>query len=190
MIPKATYRLQLGETFTFERAASVVPYLRDLGVSHLYLSPIFESKSSHGYDVTDPRRINPRLGSFDVLTEAARANGLGVIIDIVPNHMSASDDNPWWVDVQSKGRDSEFARVFDIDFETGRYRRFFDVNELVGVRVEDLWVFDLTHSLVIELMRRGQIDGVRVDHVDGLRDPGEYLRRLRDALGPDAYIVV
>ena len=183
---RATYRLQLTPSFGFEDAAKVVPYLADLGISHLYLSPIFKAKSDHGYDVTDPRVINPALGSFDVLVGA----GMPMIVDIVPNHMSASDENPWWVDVQQRGRDSEYARVFDIDFETGRYRRFFDVNELVAVRVEDPWVFELTHALVIDLVRRGVIAGVRVDHADGLYDPGGYLRRLRDALGADAYIVV
>jgi (1->4)-alpha-D-glucan 1-alpha-D-glucosylmutase len=183
---RATYRLQLTASFGFAEAAAVVPYLRDLGISHLYLSPIFASKSDHGYDVTDPRIFNPRLGSFDTLVAA----GTPMIVDIVPNHMSASDENPWWADVQRNGRDSEYARVFDLDFDTGRYRRFFDINELVAVRVEDPWVFELTHSFVIDLVRRGVVAGVRVDHVDGLRDPGAYLRRLRDALGPDAYIVV
>lgn len=216
---RATYRLQLSRSFNFERAASVVPYLADLGISHLYLSPIFKARSDHGYDVTDPRVINPVLGSFDALIEA----GMPMIVDIVPNHMSASVDNPWWWDVLAKGRASDYARVFDIDWERGdgkvvlpfkgtndhypesgcyrlvepksgdrerNYRRFFEVNELVAVRVEDPWVFDLTHSFVIELVRSGVIDGVRVDHVDGLRDPGEYLRRLREALGPDAHIVI
>ncbi len=196
MIPLATYRLQLTQDFNFERAASVVPYLRDLGISHLYLSPIFAAKSDHGYDVVDPTRINPRLGDFDALV----ATGMPLIIDIVPNHMSASDENPWWRDVVKNGQQSEWARVFDVDWERGggrvrfgdelNYRRFFEVNELVAVRVEDPWVFDLTHPLIIELVRTGVVDGVRVDHVDGLHDPGAYLRRLRDVLGPDAYIVV
>jgi (1->4)-alpha-D-glucan 1-alpha-D-glucosylmutase len=216
VIPRATYRVQLSRTFTFERAASVVPYVRDLGISHLYLSPIFDANSDHGYDVIDPTRLNPDLGSFEALVAA----GMPMIVDIVPNHMAASMSNAWWRDVVENGRDSEYARVFDIDWERGghklvlpfrgsdeyrenenvrlvdaqsterNYRRFFDVNELVAVRVEDPWVFDLTHSLAIDLVRRGAIDGVRVDHVDGLRDPGAYLTRLRDALGPDAYIVV
>src|SRR5205823_1013736 len=126
---------------------------------------------------------------------------MGIVLDIVPNHMSASEENPWWADVLAKGARSEFAHVFDIDWEKGdgkvvfgdrvrNYRRFFDINELVGVRVEDPDVFEMTHALVLRLVRDGLVDGLRLDHIDGLRDPLAYLVRLRDAVGPSCAILV
>jgi len=263
--PLSTCRLQLEPGFGFARAAARVDYLRRLGISHLYLSPIAEARagSPHGYDVTDPNRVRAELGgreAFERLAGVARGAGLGVIIDMVPNHLAASIENPWWRETLEKGRDADAAAIFDIDWDAGggrvvlpvlgdslddvlerreiaierdqgalvaayfdqrfpiagdaeptddpprvrealdaqryelvdwragdarrNYRRFFDIDHLVGVRVEDAKVFERTHGLVGELWDAGLIDGVRVDHVDGMARPGEYLRRLRERLAP------
>ena len=269
MTPRATYRLQLHAGFTFADAERIVPYLDALGISHIYCSPITTAVrgSQHGYDVVDPTRINPELGgepAFRSLIAALRKRDMGAIIDIVPNHMGVgSGENPWWQDVLAKGKTSEYAQVFDIDWRkrivlpvlgepleqalaqksirversgenfcitaygkhqfpirasdysalqrglpTGgelkrlldrqhyrlswwrsandelNWRRFFSINELAGVRAEDSAVFDLTHSLYFRLWGEGLIDGVRIDHVDGLTDPIGYCRRLRSKFGP------
>ncbi|SFP55041.1 malto-oligosyltrehalose synthase [Sphingomonas rubra] len=259
---RATYRLQLHEKFTFADAEAIVPYLADLGISHAYLSPITTAArgSTHGYDVVDPTAINPELGGeegFRSLVAALRARDMGVVIDIVPNHMGvAGGENAWWNDVLARGRDSEFATVFDIDWSTPivlpilgdplpkaladgaiavdgdeivaygehrfplrpedrgttdpvadlldrqhyrlawwrtaddelNWRRFFTVNELAGVRVGDPAVFERTHALILRLWEERLIDGVRVDHVDGLTDPAGYCRTLRERMGPNAII--
>jgi len=270
MILRATYRLQLHAGFTFADAEAIVPYLADLGISHVYASPITTAAkgSTHGYDVIDPTRINPELGGEEGLLRlvaALKACGMGLIIDIVPNHMGvAGDENAWWLDVLEHGQASAYAPVFDINWsrpvmlpvlgtplaealESGaiklaerdgkrgvqlydgpvyplrpdieddlqlaelldrqhyrllywraandslNWRRFFAINELAGVRIEDPAVFERTHALYFDLYRRGLIDGVRIDHVDGLTDPEGYCRALRarfDAIRPDAYIVV
>lgn len=277
LVPRATARLQLHAGFPFADAERQVDYLAALGVSHLYLSPIFAARpgSMHGYDVTDFGTINPELGGeagFFSLARRARDAGLGIIIDIVPNHMSASvTHNGWWRDVLRRGAESDYAGHFDIDWHSpdpdlhgkvllpilgkpywetlqageidivdhaGRpglrygdneiplsdestanwtpfdpraadgaqrlhalleqqhyrlawwrtaademnWRRFFEVSELVAVRVEQPQVFDDVHALVLQLARDGWIDGVRVDHVDGLSDPGGYCQQLRAAL--------
>ena len=169
----ATYRLQLGPELDFDRAATLVPYLKDLGVSHLYLSPIFQARagSTHGYDVVDPTRISTDLGGEKAFRTLASC-GLGIILDLVPNHMAADDANPFW-------RDPELRhRFFDIDSKSGFRRRFFDVDDLVGVRVEDPEVFQVTHHKALELLEEGLVDGLRIDHVDGLADPTTYLARL------------
>jgi (1->4)-alpha-D-glucan 1-alpha-D-glucosylmutase len=155
---------------------ALVPYLRDLGVSHLYLSPSLQARtgSTHGYDVVDPTRVSDALGGEESL-RALAAEGLGIVLDIVPNHMGVSDENRWWTD------ESERARVFDYDPDDGWYRRFFDIDDLAAVRVEDPEVFELVHGKVLELVRDGVVEGLRVDHPDGLADPAGYLRRLRDA---------
>ncbi len=149
--------------------------MRELGVSHLYLSPVLQARrdSTHGYDVVDPTRVSEPLGGEEELRALCSA-GLDVLLDVVPNHMAASEEeNAYW-------RDPELRRhVFDVDPETGWHRRFFDVGELAGVRVEDPDVFELTHRKVLELVRDGVVDGLRVDHVDGLADPAGYLDRLR-----------
>jgi (1->4)-alpha-D-glucan 1-alpha-D-glucosylmutase len=176
---RATYRLQLGEAMTFAGAAALVPYLRDLGVSHLYLSPAFAARagSAHGYDVIDPTRLSDALGGedgFRSLAATARAAGLGIVLDIVPNHMATDDANPYWADPERR-------RVFfDLDPATGRHRRFFDIDDLAGLRQEDPEVFADTHRLPLALVREGLVDGLRVDHPDGLADPARYLERLRD----------
>ena len=272
--PRATMRLQLHRDFTFADATRLVPYMAALGISHLYSSPILAARagSMHGYDVTDPTRVNPELGGEDglrSLVAALRAAGLGLIVDIVPNHMAAGGmENPWWADVLRHGRESRYATFFDIDWDVndkllapflgkpygealrdgaitlthdhdspviryfdtmfpirpedhaqiaaarpnafepatqaGRrrlhrllehqhyrlawwrsagdatnWRRFFDINGLVGLRIEDETVFEATHATLLRLYQQGLIDGVRVDHVDGLADPAAYCRRLR-----------
>ena len=175
---RATYRLQLGGDFGFAAARELVPYLADLGVSHLYLPPSFQARpgSTHGYDVVDPTSISEELGGeaeFRALIAAAHEAGLGVILDIVPNHMAVDDANRYWTEQRSK--------FFDVDEETGKYRRFFDIDHLAGVRQEDPEVFEETHRLAISLIDDGLIDGLRIDHPDGLADPQGYLERLRDA---------
>jgi (1->4)-alpha-D-glucan 1-alpha-D-glucosylmutase len=172
----ATYRLQLSPEQDFAAVRELVPYLRDLGISHLYLSPSLQARSgsAHGYDVVDPTRVSDALGGEEGL-RALAAEGLGIVLDIVPNHMGVSEENRWWAD------ERERARVFDYDPADGWYRRFFDIDDLAGVRVEDPEVFDLVHGKVLELVRDGVVDGLRVDHPDGLADPAGYLRRLRDA---------
>jgi (1->4)-alpha-D-glucan 1-alpha-D-glucosylmutase len=256
MVPiRATYRVQLSGRFPFAAATGIVPYLADLGVSHLYASPILRARagSAHGYDVVDPTAVSPELGGEAGLRElvaALRAHGMGLVADIVPNHLAASHENPWWVETLRNGSASRFARVFDIDWAAGggrvrlpvlagpldrvagdlrieggwvrylehrfplapgtdrldqqhyelvewrraavdgNYRRFFTVNDLVGVRQEDPEVFALTHATTLRLVAGGLVDGVRVDHVDGLADPAGYLDRLdlalRHAAGGDS----
>ena len=273
MTPRATYRIQFHKGFTFADAEAIVPYLASLGISHLYASPITVAQpgSTHGYDVVDPTRINPELDGeegFRSLVKALKARDMGVVIDIVPNHMGvAGSDNPWWQDVLGHGPDSAYARFFDIDWreklllpflgtplrealeggalevrrdergiaiwaygthrfpirpedveeaqgQTGRapspdlldrqhwqlawwrvgndrlnWRRFFTITELAGLRTEDPAVFGAVHALPFRLFEEGLIDGVRVDHVDGLTDPAQYCRRLRERM-PGAWIVV
>jgi (1->4)-alpha-D-glucan 1-alpha-D-glucosylmutase len=170
---RATYRLQLTPDFGFAQARAVVPYLQELGVSHLYLSPVLEARagSQHGYDVVDPTRISDQLGGESEFRELCRA-GLKVILDIVPNHMATSDENPFWSDEELR------KTFFDLDLRTGIHRRFFDIGELAGVRQEDEAVFATTHAKVLQLVGEGLVDGLRIDHVDGLTNPREYLERL------------
>ena len=341
-IPVATYRFQFNGQFRFEDASRLVPYLHRLGISDLYASPILRARkgSSHGYDVTDPTRLNPELGEtadFASMVRNLKDHGMGLLLDIVPNHMAASPENPWWRDILENGICSPYAGLFDIDWgsannrvvlpvlgrpydetlkahelvvklednglflyyhdfrlpldiksyglvlgqcfsstnesdgepsgiqqlrhlqdtleqlppitsiadrtaskryrerqaakqeflklindspevkarlieriailnskviqtileqqayrlvfwRTGQpeinYRRFFDINDLVGVRVEDLQVFQQTHALVLRLIREGRVSGLRVDHIDGLKGPLEYLSRLQQAVAP------
>ncbi len=142
----ATYRLQLTPGFGFAEARGLVPYLADLGVSHLYLSPSFEARpgSTHGYDVMDPTRISDALGGeegFRALSAAARDAGLGIVLDIVPNHMAA---------------ETPYSRFFDVDEETGFTRRFFDIDDLLGIRVEDPEVFETYARAGATARRRGR----------------------------------
>jgi (1->4)-alpha-D-glucan 1-alpha-D-glucosylmutase len=305
--PSSTYRLQLHPGFTFTDAAEQVPYLAELGVSHVYLSPVLQSApgSTHGYDVVDPGRLDEELGGdagFAELVAATRAHGLGIVIDIVPNHVGlVTPNNPWWWDVLRHGPGSRYAEHLDIRWErrgagppqvllpqlgrpleeelvdgddlrlvhasTGlgdgghgvgdegggedgyrivyhehvwpvrpgslaavgldpedvpgalaavgsdrgrlfsllleqhyrlahwrranhelNYRRFFDITTLGGVRIEDPAVFADAHRRILQLVRDGEVDGLRLDHPDGLRDPAGYFAALRDA-APDAWIV-
>ena len=339
--PRATYRLQLHREFTFRDAVALVPYLADLGVSHLYLSPLAEARpgSTHGYDIVNHNRLNPEIGTeaeFHALSTALRERGMGIIVDIVPNHMGVGVDNAWWMDVLEWGETSPHASYFDINWHGGRadlegrvllpvlggpygtvlaageidlrfdpgegsfsfwywehrfpvsplsygrilmaggealrglavafatlqpaqhdarsraetekrrlaeaaaypeiasaidraiaawrgtpgrtasfrplhrlleaqayrlaywrvaadeinYRRFFNINDLVGLRVELPELFAKTHEMIFAMAERGDIDGVRIDHIDGLFDPGGYLTALRRQLPPPLYIVV
>ncbi|RPF49340.1 maltooligosyl trehalose synthase [Thermodesulfitimonas autotrophica] len=315
-VPGATYRIQLGPHFGFSEAAALIPYLAALGITDLYAAPILEARagSTHGYDVTDPTRVRAALGGeegFRRLVAALKAHGLGLLLDIVPNHMAASPQNPWWADLLRHGQASPYAPFFDIDWDPpapdlrGRvllpvlgapfgeelekgalqlalqeegfyvcyheqafplspetaalilpppeaelpedaaalrrasrevinaqlrclngtpgnpesfnrleailaqqhyrlacwrlanseinYRRFFDVSELVGVRVEDPAVFEATHRLLLRLAAEGSVTGFRIDHIDGLYDPYAYLHRLREklvALGLENFYLV
>jgi (1->4)-alpha-D-glucan 1-alpha-D-glucosylmutase len=262
---RATYRLQFRNGMDFDRAAALVPYFAGLGISHLYASPIMEAVpgSTHGYDVADHGRFDESLGGLDGfvrMSDALKANGLGLILDIVPNHMAASVHNPWWRDVLRYGRNSRYADYFDIDWSAPRltlpvlgrpygevleagelsavyesdgwwlsyfdhrfpldpatvadmsadaqpnldavhrlheaqayrlaywrlardglsYRRFFEVADLVGVRVEDPAVFEDVHRLLFEQIEAERIQGLRIDHVDGLADPTGYFTLLQD----------
>jgi (1->4)-alpha-D-glucan 1-alpha-D-glucosylmutase len=176
---RCTYRLQLVPEFGFAQARALIPYLRDLGISHLYLSPSLQARegSTHGYDVVDPSRLSDALGGeaeFARLAQEAREAGLGIVLDVVPNHMAADDANRYWADPELR------ARFFDIDEVTGRHRRFFDIDDLAALRQEDPGVFEATHERVLALARDGVVDGLRVDHPDGLADPAGYLARLRE----------
>ncbi|HEX7520228.1 MAG TPA: malto-oligosyltrehalose synthase, partial [Candidatus Deferrimicrobium sp.] len=122
-IPTATYRLQFHRRFRFDHAATLVPYLDALGITDLYASPIFQARrgSSHGYDVTDPTRLNVELGAeenFESLVSALKERGMGLLLDIVPNHMAASVENRWWTDVLESGQGSPFSGFFDIDWHS------------------------------------------------------------------------
>ncbi|MEV1010242.1 malto-oligosyltrehalose synthase [Streptomyces sp. NPDC049881] len=255
--PTATYRVQLQTDFPFAAAEQIVPYAASLGVSHLHLSPVLEAVpgSGHGYDVTDHRRVRAELGGEEglrALAATARRHGLGLVLDIVPNHMAvpaAADLNePLW-DVLRHGPGARYAHWFDIDWAAGggrvllpvlggplggeldaltvedgtlryydhrfplrpgtgdlplpelldaqhyrlawwrlartelNYRRFFSISELIAVRVEDPAVFEETHATVLRLVDEGLVDGLRVDHPDGLADPGGYLRLLHERTG-------
>jgi (1->4)-alpha-D-glucan 1-alpha-D-glucosylmutase len=232
----STYRLQMrGDCFTFDDALGVLDYLDELGVSHLYLSPILTAVegSTHGYDVTDPTTVSAALGGrggLERLSAAAKARGMGLIVDIVPNHVGVDDpeQNPWWRDVLERGRSSPYASYFDVDWELdpdGRivlpvlgsdddnpppgypadrshyrpigwrngicgYRRFFSITSLAGLRQEDRAVFDATHAEVERWFSLGLVDGIRIDHPDGLSNPTGYLAWLRELAGPDAWIVI
>ncbi|MFC1931547.1 malto-oligosyltrehalose synthase [Chloroflexota bacterium] len=198
-IPAATYRLQFSWQFRFTDACELVSYLHQLGISDLYASPFLKARhgSLHGYDVVDPSSLNPELGSeadFEALTREIKRYGMGLLLDIVPNHMAASPENPWWQNVIKKGTDSPYASYFDMDwlaFSKGKvkqtgYRRFFDIGDLIGIRVEDSSVFKAVHSLIFRLADEGKVTGLRIDHIDGLYDPIEYLLRLQHCIVPQA----
>jgi malto-oligosyltrehalose synthase len=273
----ATYRIQFNAGFRLEDARALVPYLERLGVSHVYASPLLAARpgSLHGYDVADPTRLNAELGSDEDLRALAaelRRRGMGILLDIVPNHMGTGPDNPYWEDMLANGRRSRWASWFDVEWESERsslhgrvlvpvlgdtleavldrgelslerqgehvrlkyfdrsfpvspeaesslgdadllqwhegkqgrarmrelvdaqryrlafwkrasiainYRRFFDVNDLIALRMQDPEVFRETHALVLRWVEDGVIDGLRIDHIDGLLDPQGYLDALR-----------
>jgi (1->4)-alpha-D-glucan 1-alpha-D-glucosylmutase len=322
---RATYRLQFHKDFTFADAVAQLPYLSKLGISHVYASPILMARagSTHGYDGVDPSRINPELGGengFSELVAGCRGAGLGLIIDIVPNHLAVDSTNPLWMEVLELGQSAPAADVFDIDWakgpiviptlgktlhdalkegeitlkpdwEGGRilvayfdnswplrsesvaavlqlaekachplgdivkrwqtlessdvalpeeitaarealraldeeerhyvvqalerqdikhllgrqhwllthwraesdrltYRRFFNITGLIGVRVEDQTVFERIHARPLAMVRSGEVDGLRIDHVDGLADPSAYCAQLRAAVRPDTIILI
>jgi (1->4)-alpha-D-glucan 1-alpha-D-glucosylmutase len=174
---RCAYRLQLLPHLDFAAARSLVPYLEQLGVSHLYLAPSMQARrgSTHGYDVVDPTAVSDELGGEAEFRKLAEA-GLGLILDFVPNHMAADEaENPFWGDPLTR------AKFFDVEWRTGGVRRFFDIGDLAGVRLEDPEVFEATHAKLIELAREGVIDGVRIDHPDGLANPARYFERLRES---------
>ncbi len=286
--PRATYRIQLHPEFGFDEAAAIADYLAVLGVSHLYASPYLQAApgSPHGYDIVDHARVNCELGGPEGhrrLCGALREQGLGQLLDIVPNHMAVGvAENAWWWDVLENGAKSRYAAYFDVDWGIGgddrillpilaeryvdalesrlirldregealvvryrdhrlpacrgsvatlaaggapdaralarinddidaldaflerqnwrlaywkaaatdlSYRPFFDVTTLAGLRMEDPEVFAKTHTLILSFLREGAADGVRIDHLDGLRDPEQYLLRLR-AQASSAWILV
>ncbi|HEX5923898.1 MAG TPA: malto-oligosyltrehalose synthase [Baekduia sp.] len=176
---RATYRLQLGTDLDFAAARALLSYIAELGCSHLYLSPSFQARagSTHGYDVIDPGRVSDDLGGEEglrALAEAAHEHGMGIVLDVVPNHMATDEANRFWTDRTLR------EQFFDVDPISGRHRRFFDIDELAGVRMEDPEVFAAVSGLALRLLAEGVIDGLRVDHPDGLTDPLQYLQRLRD----------
>ena len=279
--PRATMRLQFNSNFTFHDARALISYLASLGISHVYASPIMTARrgSGHGYDVVDPTQVSLVLGGEDEfisLVAELRRHELGIIVDIVPNHMAIGNENTWWMDVLAKGRESRYAKYFDIDwnppqadlrgkillpilarplcevldageiafaFDSERgcfavryfdhvlpiaagtlltddpirtfkpssaggrerfyallqrqhyrlawwrtardeinWRRFFDINDLAAIRVEDDEVFETVHATVFRLYAAGWIDGFRVDHIDGLAQPEAYCQRMRQRL--------
>ncbi|WP_017559425.1 malto-oligosyltrehalose synthase [Nocardiopsis baichengensis] len=258
--PTSTYRLQIRPAGGLRDAADTASYLHRLGVGAVYTAPLLAAPgSTHGYDWTDPRRVCPDLGGEEAraaLAARLRALGMGLVADIVPNHMSVAlpEANAWWWEVLRDGPRAVHARCFDIDWERGplelpvlpddgdggraalsrlvlrgghleldgrrypvaegtvphdgeadpeqvhraqhyrlvswrrsreamSYRRFFDVSDLAALRVEDPWVFERVHREVLRWADAGEVTGLRVDHPDGLADPGGYLRRLRDRFG-------
>lgn len=199
-MPESTYRLQLTPSFGFAQAAEIAGYLARLGVSHVYLSPIMQAApgSQHGYDVVDHTRISAELGGedgFRSMVAAFREHGLGVVLDIVPNHMALP--NPLADSVLEHGWESRHAAFFDIDGDRPvrpgwgepNYRRFFDISGLIALRQEDPAVFEHTHALIFDLVEAGLVDGLRIDHPDGLTDPPGYLRRLAGRV-PGTWILV
>lgn len=275
--PVSTYRLQLSAELDLHEAARRVGYLHDLGVDWVYLSPILaaEPGSTHGYDVVAHDRLDEDRGGesgLQALAEAAHGVGMGVLVDVVPNHVGVATpaEDPWWWEVLREGRDAEHAHVFDVDWDAGEqrlripvvgdddlspvaqggpspiahlslvegeqglelhywdqafpvapgtaegpgddpdevharqhyelvswreaddalnYRRFFAVNTLAAVRVEEPEVFAETHVEIGRWFREGLVDGLRVDHPDGLRDPRGYLDDLAE-LTDCAYVLV
>ena len=279
--PRSTYRLQVRAGFTLADAAGLVDYLDALGADWVYVSPLLSAHegSDHGYDVVSHDEVDPVRGGaagLRALSDAAHAAGLGVLADIVPNHVGVAvpAENAWWWSLLRFGPASPHAAAFDVDWEAagGRlripvlggtveeaaasgelriegdelcyfehrfplapgteraadddggadadgagtaasdvlavhdrqhyelvhwrradaelnYRRFFAVNELAGIRVEDPEVFDASHAEIVRWVRDGLVDGLRVDHPDGLAAPGAYLDRLADATG-GAYVLV
>ena len=254
-VPTSTYRLQVNARFTLQDAAATLPYLHDLGVDWVYLSPLLRAEpgSDHGYDVVDTSMVDPDRGGAEGLAAVsaeAKRLGMGVLVDIVPNHMGVATprENAWWWDLLRHGRASAHADAFDVDWDAGggriripvlgddgldavlvddsegvaryhdhvfplapgttalaeqhyelvhwtvadhglNYRRFFAVNTLAGVRVEDRAVFADSHAEIRRWFDEGLVDGLRVDHPDGLRDPAAYLDDVRDLTG-GAYVLV
>ena len=233
--PRSTYRLQVTPDFDLHAASRVLPYLHDLGVDWVYLSPVLQATtgSGHGYDVVDPTRVDDSRGGADGLAAVsaeARRLGMGVLVDIVPNHMGVADptQNRWWWDLLDLGRSSAYADAFDVDWDAFddrvmvpvlgdrgerpdtaypdpaehyelvswrrgdselNYRRFFTITTLAGVRVEEPWVFAESHREIGRWFDEGLVDGLRVDHPDGLRDPAAYLDDLARLTG-GAYVLV
>ena len=261
-VPVSTYRLQITADRPLGRAAELVPYLHSLGVDWMYLSPLLaaEPGSDHGYDVIDHGATDgPRGGRAGLarVADAAHSAGLGVLVDVVPNHVGIATPalSVWWWDLLTHGRDSAHAEAFDVDWTAGggriripvladgsaqdlahlevtdgelryydhrfpiapgtgsgcpqqvhhrqhyelvdwrradaelNYRRFFAVNTLAGIRVERPEVFAASHIEVAHWVGQGWADGLRIDHPDGLADPGRYLKSLAELIG-HRYVLV
>ncbi|RAP37000.1 malto-oligosyltrehalose synthase [Legionella quinlivanii] len=199
-IPLTSYRLQLHKQFGFKEAINILPYLHQLGISDVYSSPLLQAQpgSMHGYDVINYQQLNEELGgeeAFIQFTEALANYGMGLCVDIVPNHMAASPNNALWQDVANKHQNSTYSDFFDIKWDSSdknklTYRRFFDINELVCMNTEREAVFTHIHKLILELIRMGKIQALRVDHIDGLRQPLAYLKKLQEEIGRDFYVIV
>lgn len=289
LYPVATYRLQFHKEFTFDDFDRIIPYLQQLGVTTVYASPILEATpgSTHGYDGVNPHRINPEIGTEEQLRNiSTRLKDAGVnwLQDIVPNHMAFHPNNPWLMDVLEKGKASEYAAYFDINWESTVYdgklmvpflggkledvinnnelklalengkpvlkyydssypvnalsmtaihqldehletavekanqnpelllqlakvqyyrlchwqetdhqinfRRFFTINGLICLNIQDQQVFEHYHQYIKQLVDEGIITGLRIDHIDGLYEPTAYLEQLKALMGADKYVVV
>lgn len=206
--PIATYRVQLQKEFTFEQLEQIIPYLHQLGIDTIYASPILEAVpgSTHGYDGVNPHRINPEIGTEEQLLQLReRLNDLGMnwLQDIVPNHMAVHPNNTWLTDVLEKGKASPYALFFDIKWEhppfEGKlvatneeinYRRFFTVNELICLNIHYPEVFETYHHYIRQLLKKAVFQGLRIDHIDGLSNPTDYLNKIRELAGEASYIVV
>ncbi|KTD52646.1 Maltooligosyl trehalose synthase [Legionella quinlivanii] len=199
-IPLTSYRLQLHKQFGFKEAINILPYLLKLGITDVYSSPLLQAQpgSMHGYDVINYQKLNEELGgeeAFIQFTEALANYGMGLCVDIVPNHMAASPNNALWQDVVNKHQNSIYSDFFDIKWDSSdkdklTYRRFFDINELVCMNTEREAVFTHIHQLILELIRIGKIQALRVDHIDGLRQPLAYLKKLQEEIGREFYVIV
>ena len=198
-LPLSTYRLQLSHQFTFSQVEALVPYFEKLGITDLYLSPILQAQpsSTHGYDTVDYAAINSELGGIEGLRKLShrlQEHHLGLCVDIVPNHMAATQHNLYWSDVIQRGKESQYSYLFDIKWNystatTLVYRRFFDVNELVCLKTEEDAVFNFTHHLIIQLVNEQIITGLRIDHLDGLRAPATYLKKLDTAITTPIWVI-
>ncbi|WP_131783459.1 malto-oligosyltrehalose synthase [Legionella gresilensis] len=199
-IPLATYRVQLNKDFPFEKVEPLLDFLRKLGISDIYTSPVLQAQpgSTHGYDVTNYEEVNKDLGGYEGFKHfclTLQEKGLNLCVDIVPNHMASTEYNIYWQDVLKKRENSEFAFLFDVNWVHSNqdklvYRRFFDINELVCMRVEDPKVFAKTHHLLFSLINKELIQGLRIDHIDGLRNPADYLNSLKKITHSSLYIIV
>ncbi|MCH9608786.1 MAG: Maltooligosyl trehalose synthase [Chlamydiales bacterium] len=186
----SAYRLQLSSALPFVKAMEVLDDLRSLGVDGIYLSPFYAANSDHGYDVIDPNRPNPKLGTkeeFDALLDQIKSLGFQLIIDVIPNHMGIVEGNLWWEDVVKRKKKSPYASFFDICWDEkgvkppfkGHYRRFFNIDELAAIRIEEEAVFKAHHKWVLQLVKEKKVQGLRIDHPDGLFDPKGYFCRLK-----------
>ncbi|MCP5470130.1 MAG: malto-oligosyltrehalose synthase [Chlamydiales bacterium] len=247
------YRFQINAQFTFDEAKKALSYLHELGFDGVYCSPFYAAGSDHGYDITDPNRLNPHVGNFEAFCAELKKLGMQLVVDVVPNHMGfAKGQNKWWQDVLKHGPKSRYAHFFDIDWEPEKkelhgkvllpilgkpygealddikfkngqlfyfdfplplapgseplrekgihalleaqhyrlaywrcatselnYRRFFNIAELVAICIEHEDVFEAHHKWLFELIEKEVVQGLRIDHPDGLLYPEEYLKRLR-----------
>ena len=243
--PSCSYRIQLSEAFKFQDVKKLIPYLSRLGIDMVYLSPFFETEkgSLNPYKIVSTARVNPRYGGekeFNAFVKELKKYNILHMIDLVPNHMGACTENPWWTDVLKKGHYSPYAHFFDIDWKryNGKivlpilndkskikkkgpmlevdgkklplrkgttnlkgdkllekqnfilkhwkkthkainYRRFFDISELVGLKMQSRDLFKVYHERIFEWIKDDKIQGLRIDHPDGLWEPAKYLRKLR-----------